>query len=318
MVLKLLSTFQCDDQTNRIHIIPPSAGYYTNIRVQFYSPSPGADPIHFLFGPDINASAIAQLPAATGITMSADFYENRAFCTFQQTQQNPDEQLTNMHTYHFKNKRVHIDEDDLVHTIIHGYGDIANDSQVIITADFIPKKGSKASWQWNVDEVAVSDNYIDRPFTVPITIENCLVEVVLRGEGATQVLSNGELYVRVFDREDEVLQHSMGGPVYGDLLDATDGSNTRRTMKGVLGVVDYATVIGGANIFKKTFAVPVLYSNQMIGFDLTTLEGSAITPDVTIRVSGYVKYFSKSNDGNYMDGSGYHNLNLDGVGGINE
>jgi len=122
--------------------------------------------------------------------------------------------------------------------------------------------------------------------------------------------------LKLFDANEEIMEApSMGGTLTGDIMKPTDlGVDSRSVFKNSA-VVDYNFVSGGSNQAQKTFAMPLLKTGQHIGVELVNLAGS-LTPDVSIRVRGMVKYQDKSNDGNWLDGSNIINLDEEYEGSI--
>ena len=73
--LKMLAVWQTDDQEGELQIIPPSAGYYTNIRMQYLSNS-AEDPCVFWMGTDLSKQVRDDLITSEALLVNPDIYKN--------------------------------------------------------------------------------------------------------------------------------------------------------------------------------------------------------------------------------------------------
>lgn len=301
MVMKVFGAFQGDDAVEFFQVVPPCEGYYTNFRFQTLgAESVTQQPFAFYFGTNMDRDVFDRIVDANEFNRLPDVNQNAFFKTYSYLDGDEGGNLIPGYTYHFKNKKVHVDHDSLVNVYTKLFLDANANNHWVITADFVPKKGAKMQIEQEVLATAEGDNWVTEPIFIPETLENCIVELVITG-AASQVAAGGTVKLRKFDPNDEILTgHSFAGSVRGDILVPGAGIQKHGSDKNTIINLDYSFVVGGNNMAEQTKGVPLLRKGQILATDFDSPIGSTSSPLLKVRVSGFVKYQTKSTESFYL------------------
>ncbi len=313
--LKFMSMWQTDDSEMEMLVIPPCEGYYTNIRMQHLVKQGGAsdeDPFFFYAGTALSKDVRDDVMTTDALKISPDLSKNGVHAFFQLGQRDIDGALQHVTTKHWKNKRIYIDQDDLLRVFTVSKVDGSDIEHWILTADFVPKQGSFFQMEVQIFTMLISNNWFNSPITIPVTLENAVIEAVIQGVASNVATTQGYLKVMKFPKDHLVTYDSFAGVSVGDILTNTHTAGlARRSMdKNTLLNVDFSFVVGGSNMAKAKKAQRLLTQGQMLGMDVVVTDGSTLDIDVTVRISGFVKYQDHSTDANFIDGTGINNLNV--------
>lgn len=301
MVMKVLGAFQGDDQVEFFQVVPPCAGYYTNFRMQCLSAeSVTQQPFAFYFGTNMDRDVFDRIIDANEFNRLPDVNNNAFFKTYSYLDTDPGGVAKFGYTYHWGNKKVHVDHDSLVNVYTKLFLDANANNHWVITADFVPKKGAKMQIEQEVLVTAEGDDWQTEPIYIPETLENCIVELVITG-AASQVAAGGTVKLRKFDPNDEILTgHSFAGTVRGDILVPGAGIQKHGSDKNTLINLDYSFVVGGNNMAEETKGVPILRRGQILATDFDSPIGATTSPLIKVRISGFIKYQSKSTESFFL------------------
>lgn len=310
-IMKLLAAFQQDDIEAHLAINVPSAGYYTNIRFQCINSVVSQNQLHFWMGTNYDKEVMDAINDAVEMTVIPDLGVNAVYKSWSSSQDDPDGVVKLGATFHFGKKRIYIDDDDMLKIYTKNFVDAANDMMWLVTADFVPKKGAIFRLKKTINGLTVTDDFRHAPYTVPIYLENVVLEVTYQGD-TTEAEGQGQVHVTIFDEDDEKLNvSSLGGSVAGDIFDANRTINVQEYATGEVMTLDFNFTIGASNSVKEVVAIPLLRQGQSIATDLVILDGVDPVGDLYIELTGIVKYQGKSNDANFLVGSELQNLNDD-------
>lgn len=314
--LKLMAFWQADDQTSSLQIIPPCEGYYTNLRMQYLTSHSGEDPVFFWAGTKLANEVRDEIVVSGAMNVVPDYGKNGVHSLFTTNQPIEGEVVREVTTEHFKNKRINIGAADFLRIFTKTWSDQSSVDHWILTGDFVPKKGSLFQMEVDIYTMLVSNNWFNSPITIPVTIENATIEAVVNGPADNSDTTQGYLKVRKFAKDHVVLENELGGSSFGDIVtNVHTAGAARRTMdKNALLNVDFSFVSGGSNMAKGRKAVKLLTQGEVIGTDIVVMDGSTVDLDVTIRITGRVKYQDSSNDANFLEGAGIQNLNIERAG----
>lgn len=295
--MKFLSMFKTADKAGFIPVIPPCEGYYTNILVQVLVGVAGAvaeNPIVFYMGTNIDRDALDELVDANEFNVLPDLRNNAFYKLMQITKGLPNLPFFKAMHYHFGSRKLHIDEDDLMMIYTKSFSGTL-DLIWCIQGQFVPKQGSMYKFEQQILAVTEAANYDADPITIPISIENVLIEMIIDGP-TTIVAVSGTFKLKLFDPQQlvEVIS-SAGGTVYGDIFRGATGAQHRMNEKNTLLNVDYSFVVGGNNHDEGSKVVPFLKAGSILTFDHDSPLGAAAVATLKLRISGYVsgKHYSK-------------------------
>lgn len=313
--LKLMALWQTDDQEMEMLVIPPCAGYYTNLRMQMMQVTGGVsdeDPYFFYAGTALSKEIRDEISIADKINVNPDLDKKGVHTFFNMNQKDVDGAIQYVVTKHWKNKRIYVDQDDLLRVFTKSQADGSDIEHWVLTGDFVPLKGSFFSMEVQIFTMLVSNNWFNSPVTIPVTIENAVVELVAQGPALNTSTTQGFVKIMKFPKDFEIESHTFANVAVGDILQNVHTvALARRTMdKNVILNVDFSFVVGGSNMAKGKKAIKLLTQGQVLGTDIIVTDGSTADIDVTIRISGFVKYQDDSNDANFLGGPGIQNLNV--------
>lgn len=133
------------------------------------------------------------------------------------------------HFNHMGNKRVEITDMSMLNFYM--VTDAAASLQIIVQADFVPKKGSTWRQVFVETTYAGSENY-DTGWEFPIDLDNCVVTIV-----ANIITGVGTMFVKILHPEN-LVDGSIGNDSESDIADTTDyaaqGMTSAQNLQAIL------------------------------------------------------------------------------------
>ncbi len=208
-------------------VIPPCAGYYTNMSIEAIFPDISNNPMSvnkFLLAKKLDDTLVDSLVDTTGYAPVHEDYKGDGLYLDIVAKDLADGTHYKMYNYHWGNRRLYVKQGELLHPFILDLS-ATPEHWILFQADFVPAKGAVYTKYFDAGTLSISEDFVptaSRTFTIPVDLENAQIKVDLLTLPVTQAYA-GEIFYMLrkegVDMYTDTITSGIGDILDGDLVD---------------------------------------------------------------------------------------------------
>lgn len=318
--------FRGASELEDIMVIPPCAGYYTNISIQtiWSDMTNNSLGINYVYlSTERDGSFLGSIPDSDTEALVEGNVGRKGTLVEFPTAVLEDGTTLSSYRKHLGKKRIYVAEGKLLQ--IYSLDNSATPNQILlIQADFVPFANTPFRQMMSFTNLTTSDDFNSsgRRYRTPVDFKNSALEVRL-AVTPVDALTEGRVVFRYFRSDQDFQSDTLTqGKVYGDVWDEDFVSRTNMLLNGVVGVLDFVcpfdnavTPIDQITYFGDTFPIGQLAQGSILGWDVYFKQGGDAnnTMNVEFEITGITGGQGWSEEADFFAMSQVQDLNNDEV-----